>query len=135
VSEYDTEQQKRMLRALGFDDPDWRPLVALLAAGATLSLLLIGALLFRTRCRPDPVAQLWQRFCGRLARAGAPRAPHEGPLDFTLRAAGLLPGAAEEIREIGRIYAELRYARASPARARELARRVRGFRRIRPASA
>ena len=46
--------------------------------------------------------------CARLARAGLPRLPHEGPLTYAARAAARWPGAGG-VRAIGEAYAALRY--------------------------
>jgi hypothetical protein len=52
---------------------------------------------------------MWQAFCRRLGRAGIARERHEGPLDYTARAARRWPEFAAAFRVIGEAYAELRY--------------------------
>jgi hypothetical protein len=47
--------------------------------------------------------------CARLARAGLPRAAHEGPLAYAARAAARWPQFTKAFRIIGDSYAELRY--------------------------
>jgi transglutaminase-like putative cysteine protease len=125
ASDYDSERQLHLLKKLGFEDPNWHQLVGILVAGTGMLLLLVAANLFRRRSRPDPVLRSWDRFCKRLARMGVARAPHEGPLDYTLRAGEQFPRARAEISEIGDLYARLRYGRRSADLIRELARRVR----------
>jgi hypothetical protein len=57
----------------------------------------------------DPVQQLYLTYCGAMARRGAVRAPHEGPLDFTARVTLQLPELREKARNIGALYIALRY--------------------------
>jgi len=61
---------------------------------------------------------LWDDVCRRLARAGLPRQPHEGPLAFAARASARWPQFAIALSAIGEAYAVLRYG-ALPADARE----------------
>jgi hypothetical protein len=56
------------------------------------------------------VKTLYERFCLNAARLGVQRNPWEGPSDFSTRAALLLPGESERIRQISNTYIELRYA-------------------------
>jgi hypothetical protein len=75
------------------------------------------------------VQRLWLAFCRKLAAAGLPRAPHEGPRDFTERAARRFPAMAEAIRQVGERYIELRYgAQRTDAGVAELKKTVREFR-------
>jgi len=80
--------------------------VAVLAAAWIGGLL--GWLAWRRR-RQDRARALWDRVCARLARAGLPRAPYEGPLAYVERAAARWPGFAKALGIIGHSYAELRY--------------------------
>ena len=61
-----------------------------------------------------------------LARAGYTRAPSEGPLDFSRRAASALPARADAIDAIAHLYADLRYGatrkQSDAARLRSLVR-------------
>ncbi len=78
------------------------------------------------------LAKIYARFCRKIARAGGPlREPHEGPLDFAQRAAGVLPASAGEIQRITQIYVDGRYRRGFgeiEAGAGELLEAVRAFR-------
>ena len=53
--------------------------------GLVTTVLLVWSL--RRLARPDPVQKAWQLFCGKLAARGVARAVHEGPRDYTSRAA------------------------------------------------
>ncbi|MDQ5908344.1 MAG: protein-glutamine gamma-glutamyltransferase [Pseudomonadota bacterium] len=115
VLAYGTDRQKEFLSGLGFGPVDWWEMtVAMIGMLSGLGVIFL-VWRWRSRLPPDPVARAWQRFCTRLARRGLPRGPHEGPLDFTERAAAQRPERAESIREIGKLYARLRYGASAPS--------------------
>ena len=119
------EVLERALRKSGGD----RQLATLLisAVGAIIIALLFWSL--KRLVRPDPVQRLWIAFCRKLAAAGLPRSPHEGPRDFTERAALRFPSAAAAILVVGERYIALRYgAVRTDAGIAELRRSVREFR-------
>jgi transglutaminase-like putative cysteine protease len=126
---YNPARQRELMSVLGLREADWRSLAAALVT--VLGVLVAGLLAWslRRHARPDPVARAWQAFCRKLARRGLARAPHEGPRDFSERAAEALPAAGEPIRRIAALYIALRYgAHAPPERVAELRRRVGEFR-------
>jgi transglutaminase-like putative cysteine protease len=86
--------------------------------------LVLGWLMWQ-RHRHDRARGHWQALCTRLARAGLPRLPHEGPLAYAERAAARWPGFGDDFRAIGEAYATLRYgpesARADSDRRRAAA--------------
>jgi len=129
VLAYGPDQQKKFLSGLGFGAIDWREMtVAMVGAMGGLALIFL-ALRWWSRLPHDPVARAWQRFCARLARQGLKRGPHEGPLDFTERVVAQKPEWAGSIREIGELYARLRYGPAPPpAEVRRLQRLTWRFR-------
>jgi hypothetical protein len=59
----------------------------------------------------DPLAKCYARFCKKLAAAGVPREPWEGPIEFTERAAEQFLEQAGQIRKIGILYARQRYGK------------------------
>jgi len=126
---YNPERQRELVSLFGMRDADWRSLTAALATilGAMTLLLVVWSL--RRLVRPDPVQATWQRFCRKLAAGGIDRAAHEGPEDYSERAARSLPRAQASIRRIGELYIALRYGR-NPAAGElsELKRLVRRFR-------
>ena len=84
-------------------------ITAIVAAIATAWVgALLGWLAWR-RGRQDRARALWDSMCARLARAGLPRAAHEGPLAYAARAAARWPQFTKAFRVIGDSYAELRY--------------------------
>jgi protein-glutamine gamma-glutamyltransferase len=123
---YNPDRQRDLLNFVGIPDADWRQLTASLFVmlGALIGALLLWSL--RRLARPDPVQAAWRAFCAKLARHGVERAPHEGPRDYSARAARALPGVRRSILRIGALYIRLRYG-ADPRKARvtELKRLVR----------
>ncbi len=112
---FNVQRQRDVLRGLGLADARGWQLAAL--AGALVfawGLAVIG--LARARhARADPAYALWLRLCRRLARAGLPRRPSEGPLAYVRRAAARWPQWGVTLREIGETYAALRYGPSDPA--------------------
>jgi len=86
-------------------------LLMIIVGGVCVILALwFGWVQFRTRATRDGLKLVYDRFCAKLARHGAHRLPTEGPSDFAMRAARLLPDRSERIREISSIYVALRYS-------------------------
>ena len=127
---YSPERQRDLMLALGVRDADWQKLTALLFTflGAMTVVLLVWSL--RRLDRPDPVQKAWQAFCSKLAAQGVSRAPHEGPRDYSARAARALPAARRPILRIAALYIALRYGArsATPGGAARLQRLVRELR-------
>ena len=115
---YDQKTQSSLLERFGLQPGDWRQLgiVLLVAIGTVLAALAWWA---QRRTLPaDPLQRAWQRFERKLARAGLPRLPWEGPADYARRAALAFPACAAPIRAIAGRYATLRYG-AVPGTARD----------------
>jgi transglutaminase-like putative cysteine protease len=106
---YNTDRQREFLSRIGFTDADWRNLATMLVTAVGLIVAGLLAWSLKRLVRPDPVQQLWLKFCRKLALAGLPREPHEGPRDFTERAAQRFPQAAAAIVSVGERYIALRY--------------------------
>lgn len=133
LADYDQAAQEVLLRRVGIASRTWSGRGLALLAG--LGLALLAGLLLRptlarlVAARPDPAVALYTRFCARLARAGLPRPPHQGPLDFARRVAQLRPDLGPEATAIAGLYADLRYGQnAGPGELTELRRQVRAFR-------
>lgn len=126
---YNPERQRDFMAWLGMQDADWLELASTLLVVLGAFVLVLFAWMLRRLARPDPVHAAWSQFCGKLRMRGLVRAPHEGPRDFSERAARNLPSAAETIRRIAALYIALRYGTAQPAiKVLELRRMVREFR-------
>jgi protein-glutamine gamma-glutamyltransferase len=132
VLNFDEEHQRAFLALIGIGNWRWNEL--LLAIGI-IALLVLAALAFWLRrprgLRRDRAGAWFARFLRKMAAAGVPREPWEGPRAFAERAAQVHPDHAARIREIGAIYSDLRYGK-DPPRLRELSRAVRALPRLRP---
>lgn len=115
VLAYGPDLQREFLSGLGFGPIDgWGMTIGMIVALGLLIALFAAAHLLSRRAAADPAVRLYERFCARLARRGLMRQAHEGPLDFTARAALRYPQWAAQLRRIGQLYASLRYGRALP---------------------
>ena len=109
VLAYNPERQRDLMSYIGLRDADWRSLTAALFTALGLITLVLLAWSLRRLARPDPVQKAWRAFCGKLAARGIERAPHEGPRDYSARAARALPAARRAILKIGAQYIRVRY--------------------------
>jgi protein-glutamine gamma-glutamyltransferase len=126
---YNPSRQRELLSFVGMPDADWRMLTATLFTLLGIMTALLLAWSFRRLVRPDPVQVAWRAFCRKLASRGLERAPHEGPRDYSQRAARALPTSRRAILHIGALYIRLRYgAERSEPRIAELRRLVRELR-------
>jgi transglutaminase-like putative cysteine protease len=106
---YNPERQRDLLSRLGMPSPDWQKMATALIWVVGACLALFALVLLARRTRPDPVQLAWTRFCAKLARAGTPRAPTEGPEAFAARAGQAHPERAARVTAIAGLYADLRY--------------------------
>lgn len=106
---FNLQRQRDVLRDLGLADAHPWKLAALFGAFAFAWGLVLLALARVRHARADPASALWSRLCRRLARAGLPRQPSEGPLAYTRRAAARWPKYSAALEKIGETYAALRY--------------------------
>jgi hypothetical protein len=115
VVRFDFNTQVDILHWLGFAEPDWSKLGWLFGGGLVSWLLLVAWHVGRAlRVTPmDRLARAYTRLCAKLARTGAPRAPHEGPLAYADTIAAQRPDMAASVRALMRKYADLRYGHAS----------------------
>jgi protein-glutamine gamma-glutamyltransferase len=120
VLRFDFSTQVDLLKWLGIDEPDWQTLGWLFAAGLVGWLALIAWHVGRGLrvTRMDRLARAYVKLCRKLARAGAPREPHEGPLAYAAAVARRRPDLADNVRALLNRYADLRYGIAAPADSR-----------------
>ena len=111
---YNPDRQRELLQDLGLGDIDWRGMTALLAAFSGLILLAITGWALWQRPRHDAAQRLWLNYCKRLAKAGIPREPWEGPQDYAARVARERPEHAAVVRAAADAYALARYGRDDP---------------------
>ena len=126
---YNPERQRDLMLLLGIRDADWRSLTATLFTILGVMTLVLLAWSLRQLVRPDPVQRAWSAFCRKLAARGVERVPHEGPRDYSVRAARALPGSRRAILRIAWLYIGLRYGSQASApavaRLRRLVRQLR----------
>ena len=126
VLAYDPQRQRELMLSLGMRGADWRDMTATLFTVLGVLTLALLAWSLRHIVRPDPVQKAWQSFCRKLAERGVERAGHEGPRDYSARAARALPASRRAILRIASLYISLRYGeRASRAGVQRLKRLVR----------
>ncbi|GAB5605801.1 transglutaminase TgpA family protein [Sideroxyarcus sp. TK5] len=108
---YNSETQFAFLTRLGMEDISWQKLALNMLAGifilvGVFTLLLLRRLVVRSS---DPVQASWLRLCLKLGKAGLPRAPHEGPLDYAARVGAAHPEVAASMDDLAARYVALRY--------------------------
>ena len=108
---FDADVQDVLLSSIGIaNHGPYFLIVEVLAIAVVMLVIYFGWMQLRTRSRVNPVKVVYERFCRKIARLGAQRHPWEGPSDFSMRAAQLLPHESERIRQISNTYISLRYA-------------------------
>jgi transglutaminase-like putative cysteine protease len=113
---FNYERQRSLWQEFHLDRfAPWQIAAGVAAITVLWSGALLGWLAWRRR-RRERERVLWESLCARLARAGLPRAPHEGPLAYSTRAAERWPDFAAAFAVIGDAYAALRYGPASSSR-------------------
>jgi transglutaminase-like putative cysteine protease len=131
ILQFDQNSQQSLLARLMIPEPDARKLVIVLAA--TLSLAF-GWLTWQVRRElapqiRDAAARAYARLCGKMARIGLARLPHEGAESYAARIATVRPDLGEAVTALVRQYTELRYGNHdSDAAIARFAAAVRAFR-------
>lgn len=108
---YNTERQFAFLTRLGMEDVTWQKMAINMLAGVALLVGIFTLIMLRrlsTR-QHDAVQAAWLKACRKLAKAGLPRAPHEGAMDYAARVAAARPELEEDIYDLAARYASLRY--------------------------
>lgn len=121
---YNPARQRELLSLLGVKGADWLELTSTLLAVLGAFVLGLFAWMLRGMVRPDPVQTAWNQFCRKLGAKGVLRSPHEGPRDYSERAARNLPSSKEPILRIATLYMTLRYGREHPPAAAADLRRL-----------
>ncbi|MCC6378984.1 MAG: DUF3488 domain-containing transglutaminase family protein [Burkholderiales bacterium] len=106
---FNRERQRKLWRDVGIDRFAGWQLAALAAAlGVAWAGIALGLIGLR-RATLDRERALWSQACTRLAQAGLPRQPHEGPIAYAARASRRWPQFAIAFSAIAESYATLRY--------------------------
>ena len=118
---YDSERQFAFLTRMGMEDITWQKIALNMLTGLGLVIALFALIMLRhlIRRQPDKVQAAWLRLCRKLAKAGLPRAAHEGALDYAGRIAAARPAIANTIRDLAMRYTDLRYGTVQNEHARQ----------------
>ena len=108
---YNSERQFAFLTRLGMESVTWQKMALNMAAGVGLLVALFALFMLRHLFarQPDKVQAAWLKLCRRLAKAGLPRAAHEGAQDYASRIAAARPDLAISIHDLAARYVVLRY--------------------------
>ncbi len=123
IVKFEYSTQLDLLARLGIKTPDARYLGWAFMAALLGWLAILGWHMSRSARVPagDALARAYLRLCRKLARAGAARLPHQGPLDFAHSLAAAHPRLAPQVHGLLARYAALRYGPPVAARDREVA--------------
>jgi len=116
---FNRERQRTLWRDWTLDRyAPWQIVVLVAGLAGAWAALVVGGLLWKRR-KQERALVLWDGLNRRLARAGLPREPYEGPLAFSSRAAQRWPQFAIAFTAIGESFAALRYGDVRAPRERE----------------
>ncbi|OFZ66003.1 MAG: hypothetical protein A2V79_03160 [Betaproteobacteria bacterium RBG_16_56_24] len=111
---YDSERQFAFLTRLGMESITWKKIALNMMAGVGLVIALFALFMLRHLFarETDKVQTAWLRLCRKLAKAGLPRAAHEGAQDYAARIAAARPELADLMHGLAARYSALRYGKA-----------------------
>jgi hypothetical protein len=119
VIDFNRDRQRSLWRDWKLDQfAPWQVVALIALAVFGWGSVVVGWLMWKRR-RQERALVLWGDLNRRLARAGLPRQPYEGPLAFATRAAERWPQFAIAFAAIGESFAELRYGAVAVARERD----------------
>lgn len=137
ITDLGPETQDGLLSGLGLDGGSRAGrLAARLAVLAGATALAVALMLLYIRLRAtrgaastaERAQRVYLRLCARMARAGLPRAPSQGPLDYAASVAARRPDLADQAARVAAAYAGLRYGTDGPGELARLRRLARGLR-------
>ena len=118
VVQFNALRQRGLLTQVGIDRADYATLIWVLVGLSSILLGLAVAWVLRTpRRKLDPLDAAYAALCRKLARAGAVRAPAEGPQSYAERLQSPPVPGAQTVRQAQALlmqYVGLRYACALP---------------------
>lgn len=116
VLSYTPDKQKSFIESLGFENVDWRTLIALLLVFGSAVLAITMLPLLMQRKKVAPLDATYAALCREMARHGMARATHEGPRTYRERlTSGASALEAEKKAAVGRflqLYETLKYGAA-----------------------
>ena len=103
------------MQTLGFKDPDWRTLIALLFVAGTCAMAVVVLPLLINRTTMNPADALYHVLCRQMEKRGMKRATHEGPRAYGMRLTAaespLDAGRKAAVRRFVELYEMARYGR------------------------
>ena len=116
---FNRDRQRSLFREWRIDDfAPWQAVFVVALIIFAWGALVVGWLMWKRR-HQERALVLWDDLNRRLASAGLPRHPYEGPLDFAKRAAARWPQFAIAFAAIGESFSELRYGPIDAGRERD----------------
>jgi transglutaminase-like putative cysteine protease len=100
VLNFNPENQIKLLHSLGFENVDWRTLIALLVAACSIVMVVMAVPLFMNQQKREPIQVIYADLCLLMAKLGFPRAIHEGPLDYRTRLTANESGLSTEKKAV-----------------------------------
>jgi transglutaminase-like putative cysteine protease len=118
---YNTERQFAFLTRLGMEAVTWQKMATSMMIGVGLFVALFSLFMLRHLFaqQSDKVQATWLRLCRKLAKAGLPRAVHEGAQDYAKRIATARPELAESMADLALRYNTLRYGSGQDQQAQQ----------------
>jgi transglutaminase-like putative cysteine protease len=116
---FNRDRQRNLFRDWRLDEiAPWQSVFVVALIIFAWGALVVAWLMWKRR-HQERALVLWDDLNRRLASAGLPRHPYEGPLDFAKRAAARWPQFAIAFAAIGESFSELRYGAIDVGRERE----------------
>lgn len=112
VLDFSPEHQRSLLERLGLENLQETGLAVLMVCTSLLVLGLTVWGVMAPRARPSPLDSVYERFCRRLAKAGLPRGPAEGPTDYAERVARSRPDLSGPVTRFVDRYIRERYSQS-----------------------
>ena len=108
---YNSERQFAFLTSMGMKTITWQNMAIIMTTGIWLVIGLFALFMLRHLFarQTDRVQAAWLKLCRKLAKAGLPRAAHEGAQDYATRIAAARPELADTIHDLAARYTALRY--------------------------
>jgi transglutaminase-like putative cysteine protease len=114
VLNYTPERQKKFVEWLGFDNVDWRTMIALMVMLAIVAVAIVVIPLILQQTKRDPLVAVYESLCNRMAKKGLPKLPHEGPRAYcerlTSATSPLPPEQKAALARFLKLYETVRYS-------------------------
>ncbi|MFC1812114.1 DUF3488 and DUF4129 domain-containing transglutaminase family protein [Thermodesulfobacteriota bacterium] len=116
VMGYSYSRQKTILSKIGIEIGSWKGSAkAMLLAVSLAGLFILSCYFFivfkKASRKRDAVQQIYTAFCTKLGKAGFPRRPEQGPLDYARMVSSARKDLEKRTRDIIDLYIRLRYDR------------------------